>query len=98
MLLIQLLARVTLLAACSFMPGFLFVRRLRLTPLEKLSCSVALSLILLYLAGSVIYWFGPEDPPSAFAIVVLLILSGLLYPAIDSELCLDSSSCQALRG
>ncbi len=50
-LLLQLLLTLVLLAVCSFAPGFLFVRRLRWSGLEKLCGSVALSLVLLWLAA-----------------------------------------------
>ena len=50
-----LLAAVLLLVLCSFFPGFLLVRRLRWSPLEKLNASIALSLILVYLATFVLY-------------------------------------------
>lgn len=58
-----------LLIVCSFTPGFFFIRRLRWTPLEKLCGSVALSLILLYLAVWAIYCFGPQDQRLPFRIV-----------------------------
>ena len=54
-LLLQLLLTLILLAVCSFAPGFLFVRRLRWSGLEKLCGSVALSLVLLWLAAWGIY-------------------------------------------
>src|SRR5579859_1634999 len=60
MLAIQVGLLLVLLAACSFLPGFYFVRRLRWTPLEKLAGSVALSLILLYLAAWLAYLFLPD--------------------------------------
>src|SRR5260370_11998981 len=58
-LLLQLLLTLVLLAVCSFAPGFLFVRRLRWSGLEKLCGSVALSLVLLWLAVWGIYVFAP---------------------------------------
>ena len=58
MLLLQLLLTLTLLAVCSFAPGFLLVRRLRWSGLEKLCGSVALSLVLLWLACWGIYVFA----------------------------------------
>ena len=48
-----------LLAVCCFAPGFLFVRRLPWSGLEKLCGSIALSLILLWLAGWAVYVFAP---------------------------------------
>jgi hypothetical protein len=54
-LLLQLLLTLILLAVCCFAPGFLFVRRLRWSGLEKLCGSVALSIVLLWLAAWGIY-------------------------------------------
>lgn len=60
MLLSQLLPTLVLLVVCSFAPGFLVVRRLRWSGLEKLCGSVALSLVLLWLAAWGIYiWAQP---------------------------------------
>jgi 4-amino-4-deoxy-L-arabinose transferase-like glycosyltransferase len=59
-LLSQLLPTLVLLVVCSFAPGFLVVRRLRWSGLEKLCGSVALSLVLLWLAAWGIYiWAQP---------------------------------------
>jgi hypothetical protein len=46
---------IALLIVCCFAPGFFFVRRLRLSPLEKVCASVGLSLIFLYLDTGIIY-------------------------------------------
>jgi len=51
----RLVFLVAVLAVCSLTPGFLFVRKFRWSPLEKLCGSIALSLILLYLAAFGIY-------------------------------------------
>src|SRR4051794_3586545 len=56
-----LCATVLLLLLCSFFPGFFFVRRLRWAPLEKLSGSIGLSLILVYLGAWGAYCLGPKD-------------------------------------
>ncbi len=61
MLAVELAVVLTLLALCSFAPGFFWVRRLPWTPLEKLCGAVGLSLVLLYLAAWGIYCFGPQD-------------------------------------
>jgi hypothetical protein len=45
-----------LLILCSFAPGYYFIRKLPWSPLEKLCSSVGLSLILIYLASTAIYW------------------------------------------
>ncbi len=55
MLLFQVALVLVALVVCCFAPGFFFVRKLRWSPLEKLCGSVALSVILLYLASWVIY-------------------------------------------
>ena len=46
-----MLAALAILAVCSFAPGFYFVRRFAWSGLEKLCGSIALSLILLWLAA-----------------------------------------------
>jgi hypothetical protein len=55
MLLLELVLTFGLLAVCSFMPGFFFVRRFRWTPLEKLCGSIGLSLVILFLASWLVY-------------------------------------------
>jgi hypothetical protein len=57
-LLPQLLLTLVLLVVCSFAPGFLFVRRLRWSGLEKLCGAIGLSLILLWLAAWAVYVFS----------------------------------------
>jgi hypothetical protein len=54
----QLLLTLILLAVCSFAPGFLVVRRLRWSGMEKLSGAIGLSLILLFLATWAVYLTG----------------------------------------
>jgi len=69
---------IPLLVVCSFFPGFLIVRRLRWTPLEKLCGSVGLSLLLLYLATWATYCFGPHDQRPVYrAIVAAAALCGV---------------------
>jgi hypothetical protein len=46
---------VLLVPICSFAPGFFLVRRLRWDPLEKVTASLGLSLVFLYLAALGIY-------------------------------------------
>jgi len=63
----------------SFFPGFFFIRRLRWTPLEKLCGSVALSLLLLYLATWASYIFGPQDQRPVYrGILVAAAILGAL--------------------
>jgi hypothetical protein len=61
---------IPLLAVCCFFPGFLIVRGLRWTPLEKLAGSVGLSLLLLYLATWAVYCFGPHDQRPVYRAIV----------------------------
>ncbi len=60
------LAALLLLLVCSFFPGFLLVRRLRWTPLEKLCGAVGLSMILVYAAAWGVYCFGPQQQRPAY--------------------------------
>ncbi len=55
---VQTIFLVALLSVCCFTPGFFFVRRLRWTPLEKLSGSIALSIILLYIDAFIVFLVG----------------------------------------
>ena len=77
MLLYQLGLLALLLPVCSFAPGFFFVRKLRWNPLEKLTGSIGLSLILVYLAAWGIYCMGARGNgmpvhPLPFVVVSLL--------------------------
>jgi 4-amino-4-deoxy-L-arabinose transferase-like glycosyltransferase len=73
----QLLLTLALLSICCFAPGFLLVRRLRWSGLEKLCGAVALSLILLWLAVWGVYVLAPAAQPGAYyAIVALCVASG----------------------
>jgi hypothetical protein len=78
MIFLQLLLVVALLLVCGFAPGFFFIRRLPWTPLEKLCGSIALSLMLVYLAAWAIYCFGPTDQRPAYWVV-----AGLAAVAAD---------------
>lgn len=72
MVLLELLAVLPLLAVCAFAPGFFFVRRLHWSGLEKLCGSIALSHILLWLAGWGVYVFAPGLQRAAdFGIVAI---------------------------
>jgi hypothetical protein len=68
-LFLQLLLTPFLLVVCSFAPGFLFVRRLRWSGLEKLCGSIALSLVLLWLASWGIYLAG--QPAAVYAVAAV---------------------------
>jgi hypothetical protein len=77
-LFLQLLLTLLLLSICCFAPGFLFVRRLGWSGLEKLCGAIALSLILLWLAAWGIYTLAPTTQPGAyFAIAAVCCASGL---------------------
>jgi len=58
-LLLQLALTWIILPVCAFAPGFIAVRRLRWSPMEKLCGAVGLSLILVWLAGWAIYLAAP---------------------------------------
>src|ERR1041384_3571264 len=55
MIWIQAIMLLAMLGICSLSPGFLVIRRWRLSPTEKLCISVGLSLVLVYLASFLIY-------------------------------------------
>ncbi len=74
-LLPQLLLTLVLLAVCSFAPGFFFVRRLRWSGMEKLCGSVALSLVLLWLAAWGIYVFA--RPAAYFGLAAVCGVAGI---------------------
>ncbi|MCX6631252.1 MAG: hypothetical protein NTW28_26875 [Candidatus Solibacter sp.] len=76
MLFPQLLLTLILLAVCSFAPGFLFVRRLHWSGLEKLCGSVALSLVLLWLAAWGIYIAA--QPAGFFALAAACGVAGIV--------------------
>jgi hypothetical protein len=75
-LLPQLLLTLVLLAVCSFAPGFLLVRRLRWSGMEKLCGSVALSLLLLWLAAWGVYLFA--QPAAFFALAAVCGVAGIV--------------------
>ena len=75
---IQLAVLLTLLLVCSTAPGFCFVRKLRWSPLEKLCGAIGLSLILVYLASTALYWLNLRGPwVFRAAAAICLILGGL---------------------
>src|SRR5262249_30599671 len=88
-----------LLVVCSFVPGFLFIRHLRWTPLEKLCGSIGLSLALIYLAAWAIFCFGPQDQRVAFHLVVLGVLILSLWLCNEIQQLLRTFRCyRALVG
>ena len=76
MLFLQLLLTLVLLVVCSFAPGFFFVRRLRWSGLEKLCGSIALSLVLLWLASWGIYILAP--PVAYFGLAAVCVLPAMI--------------------
>src|SRR5204863_7133563 len=70
-----------LLIICCFTPGFFFVRRLRLSPLEKVCVSVGLSLIVIYLDTGIIYVVsgGPGGRPLP---TMPFVLSSVVFAAL----------------
>ncbi len=75
-LLPQLILTLVLLVVCSFAPGFLVVRRLRWSGLEKLCGSIALSLVLLWLAAWGIYLLA--SPAAFFALAAACGVAGIV--------------------
>jgi hypothetical protein len=73
---LQLVLAVLVLGLCAFSPGFFIVRRFRVNPLEKLCASVALSLILLFLAAWLVYVAALPWTPAS--IVISLASAALL--------------------
>jgi hypothetical protein len=71
----QLILTLLLLIVCSFAPGFLFIRRLRWSGLEKLCGSVGLSLVLLWLAAWGIYLFA--RPVAYYALAAICVAAGI---------------------
>jgi hypothetical protein len=80
----QLVLALALLIVCSFAPGFLFVRRLRWTPLEKLCGSIGLSLILLYLGAWAIFCLGRGNQEVPYRILLALAVLAALVSAQDA--------------
>ena len=75
----MVVAALLLLAVCSFFPGFLALRRLQWTPIEKLCASAGLSMVLVYLAVWGIYCFGPrEQRPAYWAVAGAAALCALV--------------------
>src|SRR5262245_62143676 len=88
-----------LLVGCSLFPGFLFVRRLRWTPLEKFCGSIGLSLALIYLAAWTIFCFGPRNQRIAYGAVVLTALVFGFLARTDIRRIIQTFRCrQAILG
>jgi hypothetical protein len=62
---------IAILAVCGFAPGFFFVRRLPWSGLEKLCGSIALSLILLWLASWGVYVCTTASESAVFPFVTI---------------------------
>jgi hypothetical protein len=75
-ILAQLALTLVILSVCAFAPGFFFLRRRRWSPLEILCGSVALSLLMLWLAGWTLYVFLP-GAWRAGSFVITLVSAGL---------------------
>jgi hypothetical protein len=78
---LQLVLALLLLGLCAFAPGFVVVRRLRWNPLEKLCASVALSLVLVFLASWIVYVSGlPWTPASIVISLACVALLAISFP------------------
>ncbi len=74
MLVLQLGLVLVLLSACTFAPGFYFVRKLHWSPMEKLCGAAALSMIVLYLAVWGIYVAGMPAGAQPWAYATLSVV------------------------
>jgi hypothetical protein len=75
----QLAVTLLILTVCAFAPGFFFLRRLRWSPLEVLCGSVALSLLILWLAVWTLYVLLPGAwTAGSFAITLASCVLGAL--------------------
>src|SRR5258708_442603 len=77
---LEALLALCLLLVCSFSPGFFVIRRLRWSPMEKLCGSIALSLILIYLASWGIYYAGADRmrPQACWAVSIACAALGVV--------------------
>jgi hypothetical protein len=66
MLVLQVGLTLALLFVCTFTPGFFWVRRFRLNPMEKLCGAIGVSLILLYSVAWACACFAPQREPEVF--------------------------------
>jgi hypothetical protein len=99
MLIVQLVVLLPLLVVCSLVPGFVFIRRLRWTPLEKalwLNRSVLRAPVPRRLG---IFCFGPKDQRTAFDVIELIVLFAGLRVRHDLPRSLRTFRCrQAIVG
>jgi hypothetical protein len=99
MLAAQLGLTLLLLAVCSFVPGFIAVRRLPWNPLEKLGGSIGLSLTVLYLVCFGAYCFAPGSLTAVCrAFAVASVLLGILAWKDIVRLVRSYGARQALAG
>jgi 4-amino-4-deoxy-L-arabinose transferase-like glycosyltransferase len=99
MLAAQLGLTLLLLGVCSFVPGFMVVRRLPWNPLEKLCGSIALSLTVLYLVCFGSYCFAPGSLTAVCrAFAAASVLLGLLAWKDINRLARSHGARQALQG
>jgi hypothetical protein len=80
MLALQLALTILILAFYSFAPGFFIVRRCRWSPMEKLCGALGLSLVLVFLAGWVVFalWL-PWTPCAILISVATAVLTALAW-------------------
>jgi Tfp pilus assembly protein PilF len=69
---------ILLLPVCSFVPGYLIVRRFRWTHLEKTCGAIVLSEAIIYLTATVVYWIK-IDWQSCWAITIMCIVLTVLH-------------------
>jgi hypothetical protein len=74
----QLALTLIILFVCCFAPGFFFVRRLHWSAMEKLSGSVGLSFILVWLAVWVLYLADANGAAGCFAVSTVCAILGAM--------------------
>jgi hypothetical protein len=86
---VQAALLIAILCVCCFAPGFFFIRRLRLTPLEKVCASVGLSIIILYFDAFIVFVGGGPGTGarmSAAPFIVSSILSLVAVITVQQDL------------
>ncbi|HYW46748.1 MAG TPA: hypothetical protein VE959_28030 [Bryobacteraceae bacterium] len=95
---IRLAPLLVLLVICCFSPGFLVVRRLRWSPLEKLCGAIGLSLILIYLASAALYWLNLPGPWSFWAVSLVCLAAGVVARRDAVRLAKSAEPRRAIAG
>jgi hypothetical protein len=99
MLWAQIALTLASLAVCTFVPGFLLVRRLPWRPLEKVCGAVAASLIILYLIAFAVFCFAPGSETGIYRTVACVFAALAIWQWRDiRRLAQQFGARQALKG